>query len=172
MCDYSLCGIPNRLAIEGEELVVHRFSTGAIGLVSPAELLEKERVPECAPRKTWWQTLLDFFACPPPFSNVSAVCIPPGALLILRGIPVDLQRQCRVSSEEGAVFTQLSADINTYRDAVRFRNGMELRLQCLPQGMCVEVLSLSGMPEYETAGAGTRQSALARRQFAQGRSGG
>ena len=24
MCDYSLCGIPNRLAVEGEELVVHR----------------------------------------------------------------------------------------------------------------------------------------------------
>ena len=25
MCDYSLAGIPNRLAVEGEQLVVHRF---------------------------------------------------------------------------------------------------------------------------------------------------
>ena len=31
MCDYSLAGIPNRLAVEGEELMVFRFSTGALG---------------------------------------------------------------------------------------------------------------------------------------------
>jgi hypothetical protein len=35
MCDYSLAGVPNRLAVEGEELVVHRFPTGALGLASP-----------------------------------------------------------------------------------------------------------------------------------------
>ena len=34
MCDYSLTGIPNRLAVEGEELVVHRFRTGSLGLAS------------------------------------------------------------------------------------------------------------------------------------------
>ncbi len=28
MCDYSLMSIPNRLASEGEELVVHWFETG------------------------------------------------------------------------------------------------------------------------------------------------
>ena len=36
MCDYSLAGIPNRLAVEGEELAVHRFPTGSIGLASPS----------------------------------------------------------------------------------------------------------------------------------------
>jgi len=35
MCDYSLAGNPNRLAVEGEELVVHPFPTGALGLASP-----------------------------------------------------------------------------------------------------------------------------------------
>jgi hypothetical protein len=35
MCDYSLAGIPNRLAAEGEHLVVYRFSTGARGLTPP-----------------------------------------------------------------------------------------------------------------------------------------
>jgi hypothetical protein len=35
MCDYSLAGIPNRLAVEGEELVVHRFTMGPLGLASP-----------------------------------------------------------------------------------------------------------------------------------------
>jgi hypothetical protein len=34
MCDYSLHGIPNRLAEEGEVLVVHRFFTGSKGLTS------------------------------------------------------------------------------------------------------------------------------------------
>lgn len=32
MCDYSLRGIPNRLAREGEDLVVYQFRTGARGL--------------------------------------------------------------------------------------------------------------------------------------------
>ena len=32
MCDSSLTGIPNRLAVEGEQLVVHRFHTGFVGL--------------------------------------------------------------------------------------------------------------------------------------------
>jgi hypothetical protein len=28
MCDYSLEGLPNRLAVRGEQLVTHRFVTG------------------------------------------------------------------------------------------------------------------------------------------------
>ena len=28
MCDYSLQGLPNRLAVEGEKLVTHRFPLG------------------------------------------------------------------------------------------------------------------------------------------------
>ena len=46
MCDYSLCGIPNRLAVEGEELVVHRFSTGSMGMASLADLRVCERIKE------------------------------------------------------------------------------------------------------------------------------
>jgi hypothetical protein len=34
MCDYSLAGIPSRLAVEGEELIVFHFPTGARGLTS------------------------------------------------------------------------------------------------------------------------------------------
>ena len=41
MCDYSLGGLPNRLAVEGEELIVHRFPTQSIGLASPADLEPK-----------------------------------------------------------------------------------------------------------------------------------
>src|SRR5262245_48338732 len=38
MCDYSLASIHNRLATEGEELVVHRFCSGTLGLASPADV--------------------------------------------------------------------------------------------------------------------------------------
>jgi hypothetical protein len=37
MCDYSLGGLPNRLAVDGEELIVHRFPTHSIGLASAAD---------------------------------------------------------------------------------------------------------------------------------------
>ena len=43
MCDYSLHGIENRLAEEGELLVVHRFYTGSKGLTSPEYLKPTEQ---------------------------------------------------------------------------------------------------------------------------------
>jgi hypothetical protein len=38
MCDYSLMTIPNRLAVSGEELIVHRFEAGSVGLASAFDL--------------------------------------------------------------------------------------------------------------------------------------
>jgi len=38
MCDYSLSGIQNRLALEGETLIVHQFHAGSKGLTSPESL--------------------------------------------------------------------------------------------------------------------------------------
>lgn len=148
MCDYSLCGIPNRLAVEGEELVIHRFSTGSMGLASLTDLQEFERLKEAAPRKTFWQSFKSFFEQPDQSATAPAVCIPPGAYLIVRNIPADLQRRCRVNQEEAALFTQLNADFNSYRDAVRFQSGCEVRLQDLREGIHVQVLSLAGTPEY------------------------
>ena len=34
MCDYSLMAIPNRLAVSGEDLVVHRFEAGSVARVT------------------------------------------------------------------------------------------------------------------------------------------
>lgn len=56
MCDYSLAHIPNRLAVEGEQLVVHRFETHTLGL-TPAH-------------RRLWDILLH--------PNPPAVCVPPG----------------------------------------------------------------------------------------------
>ena len=126
MCDYSLAGIPNRLAAEGEQLMVYRFPTGALGLTSP----------ETGRRLLWSK-------------QTPAICVPPGARLLLRDIPKDLQQQFDVQATEEVTFVQLSAEAYQYRDAVRFRNGREVLLQLLRCGQHVEVLSLCSSESRE-----------------------
>src|SRR5205823_14059393 len=77
MCDYSLHGIENRLAVEGEVLVVHRFHTGSKGLTSPSYLEPAKQ------SKSFMAFLATKFVEP---SNVCAVCIPDGARLAMTGI--------------------------------------------------------------------------------------
>ena len=74
MCDYSLVNVPNRLAEEGETLVVHVFPTGTKGLASPADLEPAEK-PHGAFRLLCGLGMS---------SDVCAVCIPPGARLLLQ----------------------------------------------------------------------------------------
>lgn len=120
MCDYSLHGIKNRLAKEGETLIVHRFHTGSKGLTSPEYL-------ELSPSPSGVLAFLKSVFAPVP--NECAVCIPDGARLKLDGVRV--------------TFRQLSANSATYRDAIEFENGVKVRLQELETGQCMEVLSLS-----------------------------
>jgi hypothetical protein len=147
MCDYSLMAVPNRLAHEGEDLVAHRFPTGSLGLAAPADIL---RVAHPAPeaRKTFWVKLKEFFQ-PPENDPVPAVCIPPGARLLLEDIPARLQTECGVGPVEEVTFTQLSAVAHSYRDAVRFPNGRQVRLQELREGQRVRVLDLSMAEELD-----------------------
>ena len=125
MCDYSLAGLPNRLAADGEQLLVHRFSTGARGLAPLRPGLKQLLFPASTP----------------------AVCVPPGARLLLRDIPVYLQQRLAVCEVEEVIFVQQSAEAFRYRDAVRFANGTEILLQNLRCGQRVDVLSLSGVEE-------------------------
>jgi hypothetical protein len=140
MCDYSLMSVPNRLAQEGEELVMHRFPTGSLGLASAADL----KRATCQPKApgTFWKVLVSFFN-PPQVDPVCAVCIPPGARLNLHDLPVRLQRALAVGADETVTFTQLSAAAHAYRDAVRFSNGGVIRLQELSEGLHVTVVDLS-----------------------------
>jgi hypothetical protein len=121
MCDYSLASIPNRLAVEGEQLVACRFFTGSIGLTSG----------DASPRRLWFMQ-----------TPAVSVCVPPGARLLLRDISADLQRQLDLQATEEVTFVQLSAEAFRYRDAVRFRNGREVLLQRLKCGQRVKVLIL------------------------------
>jgi len=139
--------VPNRLAQEGEDLVAHRFPTGSLGLASPADL-KRAADPSPRQRRTFWCTVRDFFN-PPRTEPVPAVCIPPGARLRLQDIPVRLQQDFSVGPVEDVTFTQISAMVNSYRDAVRFTNGREVRLQELREGQRVRVLDLTFAEELD-----------------------
>jgi len=143
MCDYSLAGIRNRLAVEGEDLVVHRFPTGSIGLASPCDLVSVTREkPACG--RNFWDRIRDLltpaFDCP----DAAAVCIPPGARLVLKSIPLHLRRKWDIAEEENVTFVQTSNEVNRYRDALSFGNGRVMLLQYLAEGMPVRVISLGG----------------------------
>src|SRR5262245_51504488 len=147
MCDYSLHGVENRLAEEGEILVVHRFYSGSNGLTSP------EYLRPCDQPKGWIAGLKRIFAAQ---ARVCAVCIPDGAQLVLRGISPAFQQAHALGAIEAVTFRQLSANAGTYRDAVEFRNGVRVRLQELDEGQQIEVLALSsdkaGVPEVHSSG--------------------
>jgi hypothetical protein len=147
MCDYSLMAVPNRLAAEGEDLIAHRFPTGSMGLASPAELKQVSDPMKAQPKGIWTK-VKDFFS-PPVWQPVAAVCVPPGARLWLGDIPDQMQRTLRVGPAEEVVFTQISAAVNSYRDAVRFCNGRQVRLQELREGQRVKVLDLSLAEAFE-----------------------
>ena len=138
MCDYSLMGVPNRLANTGEELIVHTFRTGSKGLISP----EETAPANWNAYTVLWDRLKDAFRVRS-LQSVCAVCIPPGALLVLRDIPRAIQSSAGVRSVENVTFTQLDTIENRHRDAVRFSNGSTILLQYLSNGQRVTVVSLN-----------------------------
>ena len=144
MCDYSLMAVPSRLVKEGESLVTHRFPTGSMGLASPEDVARFQApIPKA---KGFWQKLKTIFR-PVRVDQVCAVCIPPGASLMLLDIPSHVQKGLGIGTIEEVTFVQLDLEPNQYRDAVKFRNNQVLRLQELRSGQRVEVISV--LPESE-----------------------
>jgi hypothetical protein len=158
MCDYSLHVYPNRLAADGEELVLHRFGRVSIGLASPSDLRPIITASSCDPtsKKSWsWTAIKEWFLANSPQGQpdkrTPAVCVPPGARLLLKDIPKGLQRELGVGQVEEVKFVEISAEVNTYRDAVHFKNGRQLLLQALREGQRVTVLSLTPEEVGESA---------------------
>ena len=151
MCEYSLHTVPNRLAVEGEQLVTYRFPTFTIGLASTAQV-EAGPVLQCGDesRRSWWSVLKSWLSAPHQREDVVAVCIPPGANLRVSGLSKHTQKEFGVGPAERITFVELSADAYQYRDAIRFRSGRTLLLQLLDEGVRFEVLSLDST-ESETA---------------------
>ena len=135
MCDYSLAEVRNRLAVEGEELTIYRFPTGTLGFTSPGELQQ----PALRGWRAWFS----------PRQVPCAVCIPPGAQLVLKDIPARLQSGLGVCMEEDVIFVQTSMDAGRHRDAVRFNNHQQVLLQRLAEGQRALVISLGGATTFE-----------------------
>ena len=155
MCDYSLMAVPNRLAREQEELVAYRFPAGSTGLTTPEEL---RRITACRQESRGIWAAIRGFLDPGNTDPACAVCIPPGARLWLADIPPRMQAELGVGPDEVVTFTQISAAVNSYRDAVRFRNGRVIRLQELREGQRMKVLDLSGAVEgFEPAAEEPRE---------------
>ena len=156
MCDYSLMMVPNRLAMEGEELVAHRFRSGTMGFVSCSNfaIWRAERQP-----KDPWRRLKAWFASPDDPTPV--VCIPPGARLLVQGVSGSLSGRSHPGSSEPATFTQLSAEANQHRDALCFDDGAIVRLAMLAEGQRVKVLRLASLEDAEPA-ADQRNAVYAR----------
>ncbi len=142
MCDYSLHYFPTRLAEESEQLCIHMFPTGSKGLVSVNDIQPKKLETELG----WFGRLRAAFRnlieIETP-DRVEAVCIPPGAQLVMHDIPVATQRRFGIGDREDVTFVQLSATPFEHRDAIQFGNGRKSLLQDFSEGLRFQVVSLS-----------------------------
>jgi hypothetical protein len=140
MCDYSLQGLPNRLAVEGEEVVTHRFPTGSLGMASPLDIAVQNRRQPRFGRETWWTAVKRWLSAEVGCDAVTAVCIPPGTRLLMARIPDVMRRQFAPDVLQNVTFTQLSVEAFWYRDAIQFDDGRQIVLQAFPEGVVFEVL--------------------------------
>jgi hypothetical protein len=144
--------IPSRLAVSGDELVVRRFDAKSLGLAAAFDIRSAHEHRNATNEGFWaWlRTLIH-----PSDTPIRTVCIPPGARLLIRDISKKLRHECGFREELAeAVFTQISASVNSFRDAVRFQNGVVVLLQRLDEGQSVRVLDLSSAEEQMTAPKG------------------
>jgi len=101
----------------------------------------------------FWGKLL-WLLSPPAVPSCPAVCVTPGSRLVVHGITTSLQREAGIeSSVEEVVFTQTSVE-RTFRDSIRFSNGVLISLQKLKVGQTVEVLSVEAPVETEATRSG------------------
>jgi hypothetical protein len=169
MCDYSLQGLPNRLAIEGEELVTHRFPTGSIGMASSVDIACRNcPQPETIGRRSWWSTVKCWLTLPGEFQTLPAICIPPGTRLLMNRIPDTLRKKFALGAVEDVTFVEMSAEPFEYRDALRFANGRQILLQSLREGIMFVVLATrldeSGTDQLQEPQTRTRQDEEVGRQ--------
>lgn len=149
MRDYSLHPNPNRLAEEGEDLVLYRFESGALGFASSLDLVRAENAVRAEPEKFWSRLKEMFFGRRA--AHFPAVVVPPGARLLLDGVPPNVQTSLQVAPSEVVVFGEISDRSYSYRDVFLLPDGTRVLLQDLPEGVHALVLTLSSEPVSETA---------------------
>lgn len=139
LCDGSS---QTRPVAEGEQLAVHRFLSGSVGLAAMADIRREEVSSREAVRSIWQKVKRYFARVPPDCHPIPEVYVPSGTYLILRAIPGYIQQKYGLQKEEGAIFLQNGA---AGSDSLRFNNDTQVRLDELRLGQPVEVLSLAGI---------------------------
>jgi hypothetical protein len=139
MCDYSLFTVNNRLACESDDLVLHRFDTGSIGFCAVAELQQEMSRSHFA---RGWSSFLRWMF-PRKKCGLTAVCVPPGARLLVAEVPKALRGNWGSLELQTVEFTQLSERSYAYRDALRLPDGENVLLQKLPEGLRAIVIALT-----------------------------
>jgi len=158
MCDYSLYTVNNRLACESDDLVLHRFDTGSLGFCALAEL--KREISRGALARGWSSFMRWLY--PRKKCSLTAVCVPPGARLLISEVPENARPGFELLELETVGFTQLSERSYAYRDALKFSDGETILLQKLPEGLRVTVMALA--PEEEVVEVPLGQQVLHRLQ--------
>jgi len=162
MCDYSLYTVKNRLACESDDLVLHRFDTGSLGFCAAAELRQEMNRSALA---RGWSSFVRWLV-PRRQCGLTAVCVPPGAQLLVSAVPKNARVGLEMLELETVVFTQISERSYAYRDALRLPDGEEMLLQKLPEGLRITVMSLAPMlalePQHTGAVDACREETLVR----------
>lgn len=163
---------PERLAVEGEELVAHRFRTGLVRMVSRSDYRRWMIVAEtcgldgyeavASPpnpllrwfRNVWWAlvTLFHWFGEALLLSDDEpgpVVAFPSDALVRVYGISPEMQEQYHLNAIEDALSLEISPLIGRSRDALCFGNGVMVTLQALREGQRVKILYRSWMESME-----------------------
>jgi hypothetical protein len=150
MCDYSLYSVNNRLACESDDLVLHRFDTGSLGFCALAELRREMNRGALA---SGWASFMRWLYPRKP-CGLTAVCVPPGARLLISAVPSNERGRFDLLELETVEFTQLSERSYAYRDALKFSDGETILLQKLPEGLQATVISLAPEEELVSVPAG------------------
>jgi hypothetical protein len=135
--------VTNRLALEGEELVAHKFRNGLIRMVSRSDysrwkISSQDGVSNGTLARVF-RSLVNFFlrsGCDPS----PVIAVPDDALLRVYGICPDMQRLHGFDATEDALFVEITLLLGRGREALCFGNGVVIPLQALPEGQRLRVL--------------------------------
>ena len=147
----SSMNVTNRPALEGEELVAHKFQNGLIRMVSQSDYSRWRSSSQAGVSNgalaRAFRSLLAFlrYRIAPGLLRSDrdpspVVAVPEDALLRVYGICPDMQRQHQLNAMEDALFVEITLLMGRSREALCFGNGVVIPLQALPEGQRVRVL--------------------------------
>lgn len=144
--DDSWRNVTNRPALEGEELVAHKFRNGLIRMVSRSDysrwkISSRPGVSKGALARVFRSLLSAFLGSHRDPSPV--VAVPADALLRIYRICPNMQRRYQLNATEDALCVEITLLLGRSREALCFGNGVVVPMQALPEGQRVRVLYLS-----------------------------